>query len=177
MNEKILYDWHSQDSRIKGPMETANSVVAQYGTGGGNTPLVVHTTYCIQGSMIGHDDKNGSQGSGMNEDVSFTLNTVDRHAVAYNADLIHCNNIDTYEEQSFSRFQRCTNMTTLKAVGGAVSYGGEALIVTQEPHYIVRRLMPLECSRLQGFPDGWGGSKLCLLTCPMKSLIFGAMFI
>ena len=24
------------------------------------------------------------------------------------------------------------------------------------PHYIVRRLMPIECGRLQGFPDGWG---------------------
>ena len=22
--------------------------------------------------------------------------------------------------------------------------------------YIVRRLMPIECGRLQGFPDGWG---------------------
>ena len=177
MSEKKFYDWHSQDSRIKGPMETANSVVAQYGTGGGNTPLVVHTTYCIQGSMIGRDDKNGHQGSGINEDVSFTLNTVDRHAVAYNEDLRLYNNISTFEEQSFSRFQRCGNMTTLKASGGGVTYGSEALIVTQEPHYIVRRLMPLECSRLQGFPDGWGGSKLYLVTCPMKSLIFGAMFI
>ena len=36
---------------------------------------------CIQGSMIGRDDKNGPQGDGINEDVSFTLNTVDRHAV------------------------------------------------------------------------------------------------
>ena len=38
-------------------------------------------TYCIQGSMIGRTDENGPQGSGINEDVSFTLNTVDRHAV------------------------------------------------------------------------------------------------
>ena len=36
---------------------------------------------CIQGSMIGRDEKNGPQGDGINEDVSFTLNTVDRHAV------------------------------------------------------------------------------------------------
>jgi len=39
-------------------------------------------TFVIQGSMIGRDDKNGPQGDGINEDVSFTLNTVDRHAVA-----------------------------------------------------------------------------------------------
>ena len=36
---------------------------------------------CIQGSMIGRKDENGPQGDGINEDVAFTLNTVDRHAV------------------------------------------------------------------------------------------------
>lgn len=38
---------------------------------------------CIQGSMVGREDKNGPQGSGVNDDVSFTLNTTDRHAVAF----------------------------------------------------------------------------------------------
>ena len=28
--------------------------------------------------------------------------------------------------------------------------------VPAEPYYIVRRLTPTECGRLQGFPDGWG---------------------
>lgn len=32
--------------------------------------------------MIGRADKNGPQGDGINEDVSFTLNTIDRHAVS-----------------------------------------------------------------------------------------------
>ena len=32
--------------------------------------------------MIGRSEKNGPQGDGINKDVSFTLNTVDRHAVA-----------------------------------------------------------------------------------------------
>lgn len=36
---------------------------------------------CLQGSMIGREDKNGPQGDGINEEVSFTLNTTDRHAV------------------------------------------------------------------------------------------------
>lgn len=129
MGDKIFYDWHSQDSRVKGPMNTANSVVAQYGTGGGNTPIVVH------------------------------------------------NKIATFEKQSFSRFQCSRNMATLKAAGGGVSYGSEALIVSREPYYIIRRLMPLECSRLQGFPDGWGGSKLYLLICPMTLPHSGVRFI
>lgn len=37
--------------------------------------------YSLQGSMIGRAEKNGPQGDGVNEDVSFTLNTIDRHAV------------------------------------------------------------------------------------------------
>mgnify|MGYP007026102371 CR=1 FL=1 len=31
--------------------------------------------------MIGRSEKNGPQGSGVNEDVCFTLDTADRHAV------------------------------------------------------------------------------------------------
>lgn len=41
----------------------------------GNTPIV------LQGSMIGRSDKNGPNGAGLAEDVSFTLTAVDRHAV------------------------------------------------------------------------------------------------
>ncbi len=42
----------------------------------GGEPVV-----CLQGSMIGRKDENGPQGGGINEDVSFTLNATDRHAV------------------------------------------------------------------------------------------------
>ena len=38
-------------------------------------------TFVLQGSMIGRSEKNGPQGSGVNEDVCFTLDTADRHAV------------------------------------------------------------------------------------------------
>ena len=39
-------------------------------------------TFVLQGSMIGRGDKNGPQGSGINEDVAFSLTAADRHAVA-----------------------------------------------------------------------------------------------
>ena len=48
-------------------------------------------SYAIQGSMIGRADKNGPQGDGVNMDVSFTLNTIDRHAVAYGIGSYHSN--------------------------------------------------------------------------------------
>jgi len=36
---------------------------------------------CIQGSMIGREEKNGPQGDGVNIDKCFTVNATDRHAV------------------------------------------------------------------------------------------------
>lgn len=93
----------------------------------------------LQGSMIGRTDKNGPQGSGVNEDVSFTLDAADRHAVAY------CMTTGTYtqalKEQSPTLMAR--------------DYKDPPVVNETEPEYIVRRLTPTECARLQGFPDWW----------------------
>ncbi|KGK87354.1 DNA cytosine methyltransferase [Clostridium sp. HMP27] len=43
--------------------------------------IAVVESYSLQGSMIGRKDENGPNGDGINEDVSFTLNATDRHAV------------------------------------------------------------------------------------------------
>lgn len=93
----------------------------------------------LQGSMIGRADKNGPQGSGVNEDVSFTLDAADRHAVAY------CMTTGSYtqtlKEQSPTLMAR--------------DYKDPPVVNETEPDYIVRRLTPTECARLQGFPDWW----------------------
>ncbi len=47
-NSAALFGWHSQDSRATGPLDTADTVTAHYGTGGGNTPLIVQPCICIQ---------------------------------------------------------------------------------------------------------------------------------
>ena len=96
----------------------------------------------VQGSMIGRDDKNGPQGSGIGEDVSFMLNTIDKHAVAY------C--MTTGE---FGQVEREKSPTLL-----ARDYKDPPIVNDKpapEPEYIVRRLTPTECARLQGFPDWW----------------------
>ena len=132
-----VYETHPADSRVKEMGDTCQTVTSRWGTGGGNVPLVEaigftqcdaardvglevsptlrsggnggypnhSVSYAIQGSMIGRQDHNGPQGDGINEEVSFTLNTIDRHAVNYQTK--------------------------------------------------VRRLTPIECERLQGFPDGY----------------------
>lgn len=38
---------------------------------------------------------------------------------------------------------------------GQDAYNDMLVTGMEESHYIVRRLTPLECERLQGFPDGW----------------------
>ena len=93
----------------------------------------------IQGSMIGRSEKNGPQGSGINQDVSFTLDTADRHAVAYST-----------SKSSHHTIAEKDMTNTLVATDYK-----DPPTVSEEPFYIVRRLTPTECARLQGFPDWW----------------------
>lgn len=60
-----------------------------------------------------------------------------------------------FSEQSYDSFKQSESGGTLKGSGGAVGYGGESLVAEKAVRWIVRRLMPTECERLQGFPDGW----------------------
>lgn len=125
-NGVALFGWHSQDSRATGPLDTADTVTAHYGTGGGNTPLIVQPCICIQGSMIGHAEKNSPQGDELNQEVHFTLNTVDERAVAY-----------MFAEQNYSEYALSTVGGTIKAKGGTTGGGGETLVAHNQPHYIV----------------------------------------
>lgn len=141
---------------------------------GGNSPDSNQggvAVVAVQGSMIGRADKNGPQVSGINEDVSFTLNATDRHAVAFSQD-------------SYTKYSENDKCGALRATGGMYGGGSETLVYStsknsyhteaeenlantlvasdykdpptvNSPEYIVRRLTPTECARLQGFPDWW----------------------
>lgn len=103
---------------------------------------VVEKAYSLQGNMIGRKDENGPRGPGIGEDVAFTLNTADQQGVAavYHA----------------SKNSHVTNFSDHPAVDTLVaSEYKEPPVVSAEPYYIVRRLTPTECARLQGFPDWW----------------------
>lgn len=134
----------------------------------------------LQGSMIGRSDKNGPQGSGVNEDASFTLDATDRHAVAYGIDRATYNmglnakfgtTVETEIEPTIvskgpgavgqpiyhpSKSSFHTNFTDDDVTETLVSTDfKDPPTVSKEPEYIVRRLTPTECARLQGFPDWW----------------------
>ena len=296
----LVFENHSQDSRYVGPLETAQTVLATFGTGGNNQPFVMETpktlkircgcegggkgaliqdnksatiscnndqtlfvptafgicakdsnsmksdnpysgiyeadtsrtvdcnggnpscnqggiaVVALQGSMIGRKDCNGPQGDGLSEDISFTLNTVDKHAVIYAIDResFNCGQnfarnlgindegisstlnaqgpsavaTPTYSSSKASFFTSAETelantlvatdykdpplINAVKTASGkevfgtiAASMGSKQWLGNQEafsgdyhivePEYIVRRLTPTECARLQGFPDWW----------------------
>jgi DNA (cytosine-5)-methyltransferase 1 len=110
----------------------------------GNDLPVVHS-YCIAGNTIDRKPQNGGNGTGNQEELSYTLNTVDRHAVA-----------ECFPQNAYNKFLQGTPLTTLKACGGSCGGGSENLIVNISPSVgKVRRLTPTECERLQGLPDGF----------------------
>lgn len=156
------------DARGNGDGKTVPTI-----TGDHNNRITDFTgcvVYSLQGSMIGRSDNNGPQGSGIGENKSFTLNTVDRHGVAYaigngqadNTGLhektgalncMHDAQAVIYENISYGGYRE--GCGTLKASGGDYGGGSENIVVSEPPHWTVRRLTPLECERLQGFPDNW----------------------
>ena len=153
--------------------DTSRTLDANGGNPGCNQGgIAVVESYAIQGSMIGRDEKNGPQGDGVNEDVSFTLNTVDRHAVFA---LTTGSFTQVGEDTSPTLLARDFKDPTAVAYGigrDAFNQGRNAkfnptfeeelqpTLVAKGPGaiqsgYTVRRLTPTECARLQGFPDWW----------------------
>ena len=194
----------------------SNTLQAFMGTGGGNSPMV---SYSLQGSGSTSQNANGL---GINEDISFTLNSTDQHGVAYSFDSLASNSMKSKNPNSGCRevdlaktldttdpnpsknqggiavLQPTTAYGFLPTQGskaqgigfeeeqaptlraGCNSYGllqmdqgGSVMNVMQdgivgtlrrethghEPSIIqnmaVRRLTPVECERLQGFPDNY----------------------
>nr|DAP46447.1 MAG TPA: Cytosine specific methyltransferase [Caudoviricetes sp.] len=61
----------------------------------------------------------------------------------------------TFNEQSFSHYKESDKCSTLKAKAGNIGNGSECLIAEKSIRWIVRRLTPVECERLQGYPDNY----------------------
>ena len=122
--------------------ETSRTLDAQCGHPGCNQGgvCVVEKAYSLQGNMIGRSAGNGPQGKGIGEDVSFTLNATDQQGVAAP---VYSSTVGSY-------------MTSGEEVAQTLlARDYKDPQVVNNPYYIVRRLTPTECARLQGFPDWW----------------------
>lgn len=130
-------------------MNTATTLTTDH-----DRTIIAHKTEAValQGNIIDRDA--GMNGAGVGEDVCFTLNTVDRHGVAYDTGCLTPG--EAQEQRCYRADAPAPTLQSRECGGGQgksfVQKAGENV----QPKYIVRRLMPVECGRLQGFPDGWG---------------------
>lgn len=139
-HQPLVFENHTLDSRCTGPHEAAPTISAAYGTGGNNTSLVVEEpVYCITGNAIDRQPQNGGNGIGYQKDISYTLTATDHHAV--------------FSRQRVDKFQLDEVASTQSA--RQRKDATDLVLCPAEPPQLIRRLTPLECERLQGFPDGW----------------------
>ncbi len=142
---------------------------------------------CNQGGMAvvaleGNGSRPSHRGNGCSEEnVSYTLNAVEQHGVAYGLDRAAFNQgrnalfdfavteeveptmvakgpgavaVPTYSSSKASFFTETAEETANTLV--ATDYKDPPLVNDSDGmEYIVRRLTPTECARLQGFPDWW----------------------
>ncbi len=140
---------------------------------------------CNQGGIAvvaleGNGTRPSHRGSGYsNEKVSFTLNATEQHGVAYGIDRAAFN--QGQNAQFGITIESEVEPPMLAKEPGAVAHpvystskasyhtlAEEDLVntlvatdykdpptVSEDPYYVVRRLTPVECARLQGFPDWW----------------------
>ncbi len=140
-HQPLVYENHGIDARIQESGEISPTVTARYGTGGGNTPLIQESdVYCIVGNVIDRQPENGGNGAGYQQDLSYTLTAMDRHAV--------------YARQRVDEFKDDDIASTQSA---RQSKDATDLVMEPDRQYaqLIRRLTPLECERLQGFLDDW----------------------
>ena len=141
-HQPLVYENHGIDSRYTGPHKVVPTMSARYGTGGNNIPLVEQNAgaICIAGNIVDRQPQNGGNGLGCQEDLAYTLTATDRHAVYSRQRVDDFRRNDVVSTQSARQHKDATDLICQQAEAYA---------------YLIRRLTPLECERLQGFPDGW----------------------
>ena len=94
--------------------------------------------FCLQGNGIDKADTAGCNGKGVKENVSYTLNTIDRHAV--------CAGFQPWNSAT------AKGVTYNEDLAPALQRKKEAAVLIEKS---IRRLTPTECARLQGMPSWW----------------------
>ena len=166
----VLFENHSQDTRFKGPLDVSPMLPAQLGTGGNNTPFVVESVAyemkafgkyeksSLASSLKARDFKDSTDLICSSGDVAGTLDASyykgcgERQGVERD----HVVTATPYRQGGFADYVE-NEVGTVRAAGGAYGgdYGGGTETLVRK-NYLVRRLTPTECARLQGFPDNWG---------------------
>ena len=184
-SEPLMFENHGQDTRYKGPLEISNTVSSTYGTGGNNQPFVVENfdvrltsenTKNVRANIYKTETSRTIDTSGNNPDrnqggVAIVTKSYGISRTTYNQSKKGNMSFNIEEEQSATMLSTGPNAvaspvySTSKNSHHTVATKEEVCplvasdykdppTVTDVP-YAVRRLTPLECGRLQGFPDYW----------------------
>lgn len=137
-----VYENHGIDARYTKLNDVAPTMSARYGTGGNNVPLVEQASvYCIAGNIIDRQPENGGNGFGYQADLAYTITAMDRHAVFSRQRVDQFKADEVASTESARQHKDATDLVLQEECDGNT--------------LLIRRLTPLECERLQGFPDGW----------------------
>lgn len=127
---------------------------------------ILQETLCIAGNIIDRQPKNGGNGLGCQPDISYTLTATDHHAVFSRRRSDELREDAVTAAQSARQYKDATDVVcqpyqeTVGTLGRCDHKGINSQYVSEdkcivEKRNLIRRLTPLECERLQGFPDGW----------------------
>ncbi len=172
-HQPLVYENHGIDSRYTGPHKVAPTMSARYSTGGNNIPLVEQNAgaICIAGNIVDRQPQNGGNGLGCQENLAYTLTATDRHCIYARQRVDEFKDGEVFSTQSARQHKDATDLVVDVAgldcrnaaengdLCGTLQKGtsGSSLnsIHPIRNGLLIRRLTPLECERLQGFPDGW----------------------
>ena len=172
-HQPLVYENHGIDSRYTGPHKVVPTMSARYGTGGNNVPLVEQEAdaICIAGNIVDRQPQNGGNGLGCQDELSYTLTATDRHCIYARQRVDEFKGGEVVSTQSARQHKDATDLVVDVAgldcrnaaengdLCGTLQKGtsGSSLnsIHPIRNGLLIRRLTPLECERLQGFPDGW----------------------
>ena len=146
-HQPLVFESHGMDARYRQMGSVAPAMSARCGTGGNNVPLVGEQVYCLAGNTIDREPENGGNGMGYQENVAYTLTGFDRHAVCSVSEVVGalCKGDEKGAGSQYVEQGKCVvDLYTCEPAGDK-----------DLPILLIRRLTPLECERLQGFPDGW----------------------
>lgn len=146
-HQPLVFESHGMDARYRQMGSVAPAMSARCGTGGNNVPLVGEQVYCLAGNTIDREPENGGNGMGYQENVAYTLTGFDRHAVCSVSGVVGalCKGDEKGAGSQYVEQGKCVvDLYTCEPAGDK-----------DLPILLIRRLTPLECERLQGFPDGW----------------------
>ena len=175
-----VYENHPSDSRVKEMGEVCQTVTSTWGSGGGNIPFVQEVFRKSRRAQSVNDFETWiNDGKANTIKPIYTLTKTDIHAVAYGFEPGITKregnpNRFTREMSPTLRAEMGDNQASVACIGGqhpnaaigenisptltnAMGSGGGHIPIIG--NMAVRRLTPVECERLQGFPDNYTNIK------------------